>query len=263
MTKAFIYTLSLCMIAALSSCVTSYDVQGSSSVADIDGRMLYLKGMQNDELLNMDSCDVIHGEFHFVGNLDSVSMANLFMGDEWLMPVVLEEGPITIRISLAQQRVSGTPLNDKLYRFLDKKMQLQNELEELSHRETQAIMNGEDINAVHSKLAQEAQSLAMQLDRLETKFITDNFDNILGPSVFESICSAYQYPVLTPQIEEIMSKATDKFKSNAFVREYYRIAQENLRLMQGYNPEEAKAGAARAVDELTSEPTADSLTANP
>lgn len=188
----------------------------------------------------MDSCDVIHGEFHFAGNLDSVSMVNLFMGDEWLMPFVLEEGPISIQISTAQQRVSGTPLNDRLYMFLDKKMQIQNQIDELSHRETQAIMNGENIDSVHMQLMQKAQILSGELDRLETTFITDNFDNILGPSVFEIICNTYQYPVLTPQIEDIMSRATDKFKNNQFVREYYKTAQENMRMLQGYTPEEAK-----------------------
>lgn len=228
------------MIAILTSCVNSYEVQGSSSISNLDGRMLYLKGMHNNELLSMDSCDVIHGEFHFTGNLDSVSMVNLFMGDEWIMPFVLEEGPISIQISTAQQRVSGTPLNDKLYTFLDKKLQIQNQIDELSHRETQAIMNGEDMDSVHLQLAEKAQSLAGEMDKLETTFITDNFDNILGPSIFEIICSTYQYPVLTPQIEDIMSRATEKFKSNHFVREYYQTAQENMRMLQGYSPEEAK-----------------------
>lgn len=255
MKKALLYLL--CLVATFASCVNSYEVQGSSSVANADGRMLYLKGLQNDELHNIDSCDIIHGEFHFAGSLDSVSLVNLFMGDQWVMPVVLEEGPITVRISSAHQYVSGTPLNDKLYTFLNKKLQLQNELEELSHVETRAIMNGEDVSTLQPKLAQRAQILAIELDQLETSFITENFDNVLGPTLFETICSTYQYPVLTPQIEDIMSKATEKFKQNPFVREYYRTAQENMRLLQGYSPEEAKN-----IPEMPT-PESDSLTLQP
>jgi hypothetical protein len=51
-------------------------------------------------------------------------MANLFMGDESIMPVVLEEGEITIKIDNASQSVGGTPLNDSLYKFIDKHNQL-------------------------------------------------------------------------------------------------------------------------------------------
>lgn len=237
MAKAFLYPI--CLLATLASCVNSYNVQGSSSLTNLDGRMLYMKGMQDNELHAMDSCDVIHGEFSFQGALDTVSMVNLFMGDDWLMPFVLEEGPITISISSARQFVSGTPLNDKLYDFLDKKIRIQNQIQELSHEETQAIMNGvKDMDAVHEHLIQQAQRLAMELDKLETKFITDNFDNILGPSIFETICSNFDYPMLTPQIEEIMSRATDKFKNNPFVKDFYRIAQENMMTLQGYDMQE-------------------------
>lgn len=241
-TKAILY--SICLLAVFTSCVNSYNVQGSSSLTNLDGRMLYMKGLQNNEMTAMDSCDVVHGEFRFQGALDTVAMVNLFMDDEWIMPFVLEEGPITISISSAQQRVSGTPLNDKLYKFLDKKLQLQNQIQELSHSETQAIMNGDDIDAVHASLMQKAQRLAMELDRLETTFITDNFDNILGPSIFETICSGFQYPVLTPQIEDIMSRATEKFKNNPFVKDYYRTAQENMMMLQGYDPQDVNPDAA-------------------
>jgi hypothetical protein len=47
------------------------------------------------------------------------------------------------------------------------------------------------------------------------------------------ITSQYRYPVLTPQIEEIMSKATDHFKNDPYVRDYYQTAQENEARMNG------------------------------
>ena len=100
------------LVAAVSSCASSYNVQGSSSISALDGSKLYLKALKNNEVKNIDSCDVVHGEFHFAGLLDTVRMANLFMGDESIMPVVLEEGEITIKIDNASQSVGGTPLND-------------------------------------------------------------------------------------------------------------------------------------------------------
>jgi hypothetical protein len=38
--------------------------------------------------------------------------------------------------------------------------------------------------------------------------------------------SSYPYPVLTPQIEDIMSKAPKSFKEDSYVKEYYRVANE-------------------------------------
>ncbi len=230
-------TILLCASAAiLTSCANSYSVQGTSSVSSLDGSKLYLRAIKNNELKSLDSCDVVHGQFHFNGVLDTVRMANLFMGDESLMPVVLEDGEITIKIDNASQTVGGTPLNDKLYKFLDKHKQLDNQLTELSHKQSQMMLDGIDENTINEHLAAEAEKIAKEEDRLVTSFIVDNFDNVLGPGVFMMITSGYKYPILTPQIEDIMSKATSKFKSNPYVRDYYQTATENEARMQGLEP---------------------------
>ena len=70
-------------------------------------------------------------------------------------------------------------------------------------------------------------------DSLETQFIISNFDNVLGPYAFRMLTAEYQYPMLTPQIEEIMSKATPKFKGDFYVSEYYRAAREIMARMKG------------------------------
>ena len=80
------------VVLLLASCAKSYHVTGSTSVSALDGSKLYLKAVKAGELKNIDSCDVVHGEFHFAGLLDTVRMVNLFMDDESIMPVILEEG---------------------------------------------------------------------------------------------------------------------------------------------------------------------------
>ena len=72
-----------------------------------------------------------------------------------------------------------------------------------------------------------AGEIARREDSLVTNFIVENFDNVLGPGVFMMMTSSYRYPMLTPQIEDIMSKATSKFKNDPYVKDYYRTAQEN------------------------------------
>lgn len=216
----------LLAIVALTSCADSYNIQGSSSVSSLDGSKLYLKAIKDNELKNIDSCDVVHGKFRFAGLLDTVRMANLFMDDESIMPIVVEKGEIEIRIDNASQKVSGTPLNDKLYEFITLHNQLNNEMNELGHKQSQMLLEGIEEEVIDRQLSVEAAVIAQREDSLVTNFIVENFDNVLGPGVFMIMTSSYPYPVLTPQIEDIMSKATKKFKADPYVKDYYQTANE-------------------------------------
>lgn len=233
-------------LLAMTSCANSYNIQGTSNVSTLDGRMLYLKILKNNDFKNIDSCDVVHGQFHFDGNLDSVRMANIFMDDEAVLPLVLESGDINVKLDDAQQIVSGTPLNDKLFKFFKKYQQLQNQQMELVHKHDQAIMNGSDMEMVTRKLNEEAIHLADQEDKLVTSFVTENFDNVLGPGVFFMVTMRNQYPMLSPWIEDIMSKATKHFKNDPYVKDYYQKAQENEQIMNGTRDAGQDASAMQA-----------------
>ena len=60
----------LITLVALTSCASSYDISGTSNVSTLDGRMLYLQILKNNEFSKIDSCDVVHGQFHFQGTVD-------------------------------------------------------------------------------------------------------------------------------------------------------------------------------------------------
>lgn len=258
MNKIFYAFISL---LALTSCANSYDITGTSNVSTLDGRMLYLKVLQDAAFKSVDSCDVVHGQFHFNGTLDSVRMANIFMDDEPVLPLVLESGAITVKLDDTQQVVSGSPLNDKLFGFFKKYQQLQNQQRELVHKHDQAIMNGSDMNVVTRQLTAEANRLAEQEDKLVTTFVTDNFDNVLGAGVFFLVTMGNQYPMLTPWIEDIMSKATDHFKNDSYVKDYYQKAQENEQIMNGTRDMQPgdPAVSAQPAPEATPAPTPNDL----
>ncbi|MBQ9230760.1 MAG: DUF4369 domain-containing protein [Prevotella sp.] len=228
------------IMALLASCASSYNVEGTSTVSALDGSKLYLKAIKNNEYKTIDSCDVVHGEFHFTGLLDTIRMASLYMDDESIMPVVLEKGDITIRIDNVRQLVGGTPMNDSLYKFIDKHNQLTNQMNELSHKQSQMLLEGIEEDDINRQLSAEATKIAKEEDDLVMRFIESNFDNVLGPGVFMMITSQYRYPILTPQIEDIMSKATAKFKSDPYVKDYYQTAQENENRMNGLGEEPQK-----------------------
>ena len=218
---------------ALTSCANTYNISGTSNVSTLDGRMLYLKVLKDNDFKNLDSCDVVHGQFQFNGSFDSIRMANIFMDDESVLPLVLESGDITIKIDNTQQTVSGTPLNDELFKFFNKYNQLKSQEAELVHTHDRAIMDGSNMDVVNAKLQAESERLAGEEDKLVTSFVTENFDNVLGPGVFFMVTIGDRYPRLTPWIGDIMSKATDKFKNDPYVKDYYKKAQENEAIMNG------------------------------
>ena len=230
MNKIFYAFLSL---LTFTSCMGTYNIQGTSNLSGLDGNSLYLKVLKNNDFKNVDSCEVVHGQFHFSGTVDTACMANIFMDNENILPVVLEKGNITIKLDITQQTASGTPLNDELFKFFNQYNQLKARQAELVHKHDQAIMEGEDMRMVNAKLNAEAAQISEEEDRLVTSFVTENFDNVLGPGVFFMVTAGYRYPELTPWIEDIMSKATDKFKNDPYVKDYYQKAQENQAIMNG------------------------------
>lgn len=217
---------------ALFSCSRQYIIQGNSTVQSLDGKMLYLKTLKDNQLVNVDSCEVIHGQFEFSGTWDSTMMVNLFMDDESIMPLVLEEGNVQIHIDHAEQSVTGTPLNDTLYSFIHEKSRIDNQIAELSHKESQMIMDGMDHDEILKILNEEAARLNQKNDSLVIGFISKNFDNVLGPGVFMILTSSFPYPIITPQIDSLMSIATPYFQNNSYVKEYMKLATENMELMK-------------------------------
>lgn len=210
------------------ACSDQYLVDGTTTVHGMEGKTLYLKVYNNKDLRSIDSCCVTHGNFTFKGNIDSTMMANLFLGEQSIMPVVLEGGGITLKIDEVGQVVSGSPLNDSLYSFIQRKTQIDNQLAELPRKEGRLVMDGMDHDEVVMQLNAEAQYLSRQGDLLVTNFIKQNYNNVLGPGIFMIMTSEYAYPVLTPQIEELIVGAPPYFLNHPYVVEYLRVARENM-----------------------------------
>ena len=117
----------------LSSCKDNLQITGTSTVAELDGKTLYLKVFEDGKMQTIDSTVVAHGGFTLNAKVDSVTMACLFMGEMCLVPVVLEEGNVGIKLNDDRQFPTGTPLNDSLHVFIHEKADLEAKMEELSH----------------------------------------------------------------------------------------------------------------------------------
>jgi len=175
------------------------------------------------------------------GTVDSVMMATLYMDDEAIMPLVIEKGDIKITITNTELAAKGTPLNDALYEFIDKKNAMDVKIEELEHKEARMVMEGADLADIHEQLTKEGEALINEMNQYVKTFISDNYETVLGPSVFLMLCSNLPYPVMTPQIEDIMKDAPYSFKMNKMVKEFVSKAKENMQLIQEHQRLEQNA----------------------
>ena len=227
MNKTFSLLMLLLAGVTFSACYTSYNIEGSSDISDLDSRMIRLRTINNDKMKDLDSTEVVHGKFYFSGSTDSVRVAFIEINENFTLPVVLEEGDINVKINKQRVTWGGTELNDRLYQFMHSRDSLYGKLDELEHEYTLAFMDGEDMqNDVIPRLSKARQGIVMSLDSLFTLSVTENFDNVIGPSIFIIATQMQQYPQMTPWVVEIMSKASDKFKNHPDVRRYLEAAEK-------------------------------------
>lgn len=232
MMKRLLYLVSAVLLG-LTSCQQKMDIQGKSSIPELEGRMLFLRVYADGDLQTLDSAEIIHGKFHFEGPVkDTTQMAFLFMGNESLMPLVLNGAtPLEISISENERKVTGTALNDTLYAFIRRKSVIDRALAEIPRRESQMIFEGYDHDEIVMQLSQEAGILQAKEDEMITRFIKDNMDNVLAPGVFMIVTSNFPYPMLNPQIEELVTLGSPTFLNDAYVQEFLRMARENMEKM--------------------------------
>ena len=232
MNKLVVFILSLFVFA---SCASEYQIKGSSSVSRLDGKMLFIKVPQGDEMINIDSAEVIHGEFVMNGVVDSVMIGSLYMDDLIIMPFVVEKGHIDIQIGNARITVSGTSLNDCLYEFIGKKNSLDDRAYELERMESRMIMDGKGSDEIEMEMNKEREKLSEEMNALAKEFIQTNYENVLGPGVFIMLCNSFPYPVVTPVVDEIVKEAPECFQNHPMVKEYMTVARENMERLKQNN----------------------------
>lgn len=215
-------------VALVVACSAQYSVVGRSTQSVLDGRMAYIRPTGSTTAA-IDSCEVLHGKFAMSGRLDSAQVVQLFLGADVSVPIVLEEGEVSIDIGNASIVISGTPLNDRLYAFLTTRDSLSLLRAELPRVESSMILEGYDEDYILEYLGNEEMKYVRAIDQVETEFIKDNYDNILGITWFLQLCSqAYRtfgYPTTTPQIDELYLQAPETFRSHPDVVAYMKACE--------------------------------------
>ena len=227
----FRFGLILLFITTLTSCGKKFKIDGMTSVSSLDGKMLFVKVLSGDQLVSVDSAEVIHGYFQMEGKIDSVVLASLYMDEECIMPLVLEEGNINIQINNIGISIKGTPLNDSFNDFIEAKTAIDDKAYEVEREESRMIMDGTYGPQEQHEIVRKRNQLQEERNNLIKNFIQDNYENALGPGIFFWIGSNMPFPFLTPTMEEIVEKAPDSFKNNPMVKDYVSAARSNMEKM--------------------------------
>ena len=229
--KHFSFCLFLSAAALLASCAEEYKIAGRSTVPTLDGKVLTLQaaelGNNNGVMVALDSCQVVHGRFSFYGDVDTVCMAQVFVGTQAVMPIVLENGDLFITVDNIGQRVSGGPMNEKLYKYINQQKRLYNEWNDLQNKYIEMARQGRTLADIQHKLGPKFQRNAEKSERLETRFIVENADNVLGANYFMQLTEQYAFPVITEQIREILRSTPPVFQQHPYVDAYIRAARLN------------------------------------
>ena len=216
------------MAAMLSACSSSYNITGTSLQSFYDGDMVYLRPLGAEDSKAVDSCKILHGAFTMNGPVDSVMCVRMFFGNSGdNIPVILEEGNIKVIALNNAMKVEGTPLNDRFYAFMTERDSLMYLLQELPRKESTMILDGYGHDDILRRLGEEEAILRQSIDKLETDFITNNFDNVLGITYFLVLCdnafNQFGFPTTTPQIDEIYFRAPDTFRNNKHIVQYMNL----------------------------------------
>ncbi|MBO5703745.1 MAG: DUF4369 domain-containing protein [Bacteroidaceae bacterium] len=207
--RFFFYILSL---LSLIACSNQYSISGDLSQGSIYGKKLYLTVVGEDEQrVYMDSCDVVHGQFVFSGPVDSIVLGHIDVDGYTMMPIVIEHGDMNVSVTHLGNNITGGALNQRLNNYFEKINAIQREWEILHQHRIRLMMTG--ALSIHEldKITQIEDSLNIQTEKLQTSFVIDNFDNVLGPGIFMMICNQYPVPIITPQVHFILKQAPTNF----------------------------------------------------
>ena len=210
----------------LASCADECSMAGKSTVSYLDGRVLSLRAMDGNDV-DVDTCRVIHGNFNFYRDVDSVYIATIAMGGQSIMPVVIEQGNLRVTVDGLGQRVSGGKMNDKLYKYIREQERIYRDWQSLQAKYMQLLRDGHSLEEIESKLGRKLLKNSQKSEDLETKFIVENSDNVLGRSYFRMMCEGQLVPVLTEQMAKILETSDESLLHDPWVRSYLRVALHN------------------------------------
>lgn len=206
------------------ACSSEFNITGASSLRALDGEMVYLRTVKTDKVgktsTRLDSCRVKHGRFSFVGNADSVVLAELRTRNERLMPILIEDGTSHVEIDKNGQYVVGSALNDRLNKFLTQYNLLENEYWELDKRKQSMLYEGLSQQEVFQLTEPLRLKISDRMDNLEADFVLHNANNTLGLGYFLHMIEMHEENTLSASMKRVLNNVPLTFFDHPEVQRF-------------------------------------------
>lgn len=219
--------LILCLLSACTS--ESYKINGTTDIAEFNGKTIYIKESIDESSATIDSTTISNGTFTFQGKAESARVVYLYCdmpsGEVILNPFVLENGKITINLNAGLVKISGTPQNDILQQYNDKKKQITSEAKNTYNHLSDTALTEAQKKATEEKLL----AFDKELTITDIKFSTENVNSLVGTYIF----SSSYYNMSFADKEKIVSLMNSSTKNQKHVMEIIKSLEIERRSAKG------------------------------
>lgn len=194
-----------------------YEIAGTVTNADLNGKYVYLYEYGNPDVTPFDSALVANGTFSFKGTADESKIAtvrfstDIFpekrgMATPFAATFTLENGKITVVLDTVSV-VTGTPANDAVKALNESLKPFYDEMEKL----------GDDLRSNNSAIAAAAEKKYDEISDKMTQVIYNHILSHLDQKMSAKFLSDNRYTLTEEQQNEILSKADSTFKAQPYI----------------------------------------------
>lgn len=214
------------LLAIVSCGNNGYTVEGVISGNCFNGDTIYLKHYSGDSLSEAGFTEIRDCEFEFNGAIEKPSLAALYLNETFLMPLVLENGTVSIVVGDETVRANGTELNEALYAYIDEVDEYSIAVSEISRMEARLIMDGSVPATAKEQAEKQLRSVDEEMRRYVCAFIRTHYCDVLGPLAFRQWFGHMRYPMSDENVRKLVDEAPDVFKESHEVRSIISLDAE-------------------------------------
>lgn len=194
------------MVASCNSNPTSYTIDGTVVDSTLNGNTIYLTDIASRNVI--DSVVITNNKFKFKGKADTA-----FVGVLQAMPyhlgLIVENGNIVVELGRTD-KLSGTPLNDELYSYMNDMDSLRQVIMAKQQEIVAKGLSNEEAAEEWSKV--ETSFINPAIDKLYSSYFDRNKNNVMGAWVM------YNWGVTPAQFDSLYNLMGDSLKANPLVK---------------------------------------------
>ena len=212
-------------IFALFACAPTegYKISGTYKGAPENGK-IYLAQLTTSSIDYIDSVEIKNGCFEFKGEQNEPIVRFIFYplaeGGEDIIPIVLENGKISVEINRDNTTVTGTKLNNAMQSYKD-------QIQDVSRRAEQTFFSISNIDNLPQEKSDSlqiaAEKLSNEMSQILFNHISANIENPIGAFIIST-----SGPMCDPvQLCGIIDSVPETYRDERFTQ-FYNIFKEDI-----------------------------------